>query len=275
MLSAIVVAVALLCSAHAYDECQQEFDETTSLSFDQRSLDEIEGSAKPCCLPQQLTGGISLKTIIRPRRRAGDDNVNAGFEGIDAGFGQRPRHKPIGVLAQGCFAVDYSKGKIRVNEQGVVSDKSRFNFSVIQDKKSLYIVDWQKKVCVIRPASNPLNQCISPNATLLAQPTFGLKDAGLKVNIYGQKFSTQDSCGGALVLVTSNKCAPFVIDSEVFTRDSITLSSMSYYDQQASIKDASVFNPPAYCRKTTEVGYDFIDEELPTLIKHFVQMANF
>lgn len=266
MLSAIVVAVALLCSAHAYDECQAEFDETTSLQFEQQSLDEIEGSAKPCCLPSQLTGGLSLKTLIKPRRRAEEEDVD----------GKRPR-KPIGVFAQGTFAVDYSKGKFRVNQEGVVSDKSRFNFSTIQiqDKKTLYIVDWQKKICIIRPAEKPIDQCVSPNATLLSQPTFGLKNAGLKVNIFGQKFFTKDSCGGALVIVTTNKCAPFVIESEVFTRDSITLSSMSYYNQQASIKDSSVFNPPAYCRKASEVGYDFVDEELPPLIRESVKMANY
>lgn len=282
MLAVIVVATALLCGANAYEGCEQEFEESATLQLEAHSIEDLEGSAKPCCLPQQLQGGLYLKSAIKCRRRAGDEDENEDmhFDHVDPGFDnpdkRRRPHKPLYVKAEGCFAVDYGKGKLRVNERGIASNKAQFNFSIIQDTsaKSLYIINWQKNLCVIRPSTAKLQQCISPNATLLAQPTFGLANSGssgVKVNIYGQRFSTQDACGGALSLVTTNKCAPFVVEAEVFTRKRSIYTAISYHDEQTTISNPNVFTPPTFCKKTSEVGYDFIDDELPHLIQHFVK----
>lgn len=283
MLAAIVLATALLCGAQAYEGCEQEFEESTTLQLDSHPIDDLEGSAKPCCLPQQLQGGLYLSSAIKCRRRAGDEDesedmhfdhirVDPGFDNPD----KRRRNKPTYVKAEGCFAIDYGKGKLRVNERGFTSNKVHFNFSMILDTsaKSVYIINWQKNICVIRPSTAKLQQCISPNATLLAQPTFGLANsagAGVKVNVYGQRFATKDACGGALSLVTTNKCAPFTAEAEVFTRKRTIYSAISYHDEQTTISNPNVFTPPSFCRKTSEVGYDFIDEELPHLIQHFLR----
>lgn len=258
----IGVVAALLCSTYAQNECEQEFEDSP-ISF----IPPEEGfePAKPCCLPQKLQGGIWLTTIIKSNRPKEEESDFSK---------PRPRpRKPVVVHAFANYAVDYGKGRLAVNEAGFTSNKYKFNVTVIQaaDKKAMYIVDWQTSKCFVRPFSK-LQQCISANATLLAQPSFGITGTseGLKTNVYGLHYSTPEGCGRALSVVTAGKCAPFSIAAEFRSRERSVYSSMTYHDQKTSISNPNVFNPPAFCSKASSDVFDV--EMLPAAIKHFAQM---
>jgi len=264
MIVIAIVSIALLCSAHAVslDECEKEEYNHPSLQFLTTEETNDDVAAKGCCLPGQLQGGLWLKKLIKFNRRS--DDVEA----------DKPR-KPILIEASGNFSVDYGKQRLVVNEVGIVANsKIVFNVSVIQaaDIKSLFIIDWNNKKCAVKAFVAPLVQCI--NATLLTQSNFGISGASqdsLKVNIYGKKFATKNACGGAITIVTANKCAPFNVALELRSKEANVYESVTYHDLKTSIRDTTIFNPPSFCKKPGNEADEINIEELPHLIQHFAQ----